>query len=81
MMFRVAFPALFFAGSLLTAAGHVVFLRALIRRWPAQFGESHPEPFRWELPEFLVWAFIGAGGLYLTGTSLRIRPLSLSVSR
>jgi hypothetical protein len=67
MIFRVAFPALFFVGSLLTAACHVFFLRALMRRWPAQFGESRPEPFRWELPEPLVWVLIGAGILYLTG--------------
>ena len=63
----MAFPGMFFAGSLLTAAGYVLFLRALMRRWSAQFGGVSLEPFRWELPEPLVWAFIGAGILYLTG--------------
>lgn len=63
----MAFPGLFFAGSLLTASGYVLLLRSLIRRWPAQLGGLTPPPFRWELPEFLVWAFIGAGILYLTG--------------
>lgn len=63
----MAFPGLFFAGGLLTASGYVLLLRSLIRRWPAQLGGLTPPPFRWELPEFLVWAFIGAGILYLTG--------------
>ena len=65
----MAFPGMFFAGSLLTAAGYVLCLRALMRRWSAQLGGLSPEPFRWELPEPLVWAFIGAGILYLTGWS------------
>ena len=63
----MAFPGMFFAGSLLTAAGYVLFLRGLVRRWSAQLGGLSLEPFRWELPEPLVWAFIGAGILYLTG--------------
>lgn len=63
----MAFPGMFFVGSLLTAAGYVLFLRALMRRWSAQLGGLSLEPFRWELPEPLVWAFIGAGILYLTG--------------
>lgn len=63
----MAFPSLFFTGSLLTATGYVFAVRVLTRRWPAQFGGSDPQPFQWELPEFLVWAFIGAGVLYLTG--------------
>ncbi len=63
----VAFPGLFFAGSLLTASGYVVILRALSLRWPVQLGGLPPGPFRWELPELLVWAFIGAGVCYLTG--------------
>jgi len=63
----MAFPGMFFAGSLLTAAGYVLFLRALMRRWSAQLGGLSLEPFRWELPERLVWVFIGAGILYLTG--------------
>lgn len=63
----MAFPGLFFAGSLLTASGCVLLLRGLTARWPAQFPGLSLEPFRWELPEFLVWAFIGAGILYLTG--------------
>lgn len=64
---RMAFPGMFYAGSLLTAAGYVLLVRALMRLSPAQLGGSTPEPFRWELPEPLVWAFIGAGLLYLTG--------------
>lgn len=63
----MAFPGMFFTGSLLTAAGYVVLLRDLIRRWPTQLGGAIPEPFRWEMPERLVWVFIGAGLLYLTG--------------
>ncbi len=63
----MAFPGLFFAGSLLTASGYMLLLRSLIQRWPTQLGGLTPPPFRWELPELLVWAFIGAGILYLTG--------------
>ncbi len=63
----MGFPGVFFAGSLLTAAGYVLSLRALMRRWSAQLGGLSPEPLRWELPEPLVWAFIGAGILFLTG--------------
>ena len=63
----MAFPGMFFAGSLLTAAGYVLLLQALMRRWSAHLSGLSPEPFRWELPELLVWAFIGAGILYLTG--------------
>jgi hypothetical protein len=62
-----AFPGMFYAGSLLTAAGYLILLQALMRGWPAQLGGSAPEPLRWELPEPLVWGFIGAGLLYLTG--------------
>ncbi len=65
----MAFPGMFFAGSLLTAAGYVYLARALMRRWSAQLGSLSVEPLRWELPEALVWAFIGAGILYLTGWS------------
>lgn len=74
----MAFPGLFFAGSLLTASGYVLLLRTLIQRWPAQFGGLTPVPFRWELPEFLVWAFIGAGILYLTGLP-RLQAVGLNV--
>lgn len=63
----MAFPGLFFAGSLLTAAGYVLLLRGLTRRWPAQLGGISAGPFKWELPEALVWGFIGSGALYLTG--------------
>jgi uncharacterized protein YybS (DUF2232 family) len=63
----MAFPGMFFAGSLLTAAAYVLLLRALMRRWSAYLGGLSQEPFRWELPELLVWVFIGAGILYLTG--------------
>jgi uncharacterized protein YybS (DUF2232 family) len=63
----MAFPGLFFTGSLLTAAGYVVLLQALVRRWPAQLGGLAPGAFRWQLPEVLVWVFIGAGALFLTG--------------
>jgi uncharacterized protein YybS (DUF2232 family) len=63
----MAFPGMFFAGMLLTAAGYVLFLRALMSRWSAQLGGVSLSPLRWELPEPLVWAFIGAGILSLTG--------------
>jgi uncharacterized protein YybS (DUF2232 family) len=63
----LAFPGLFFAGSLLTAAGYVLLLRGLIRRWPVQLGGPPPGPFKWELPESLVWGFIGSGVLYMAG--------------
>jgi uncharacterized protein YybS (DUF2232 family) len=62
-----AFPGLLFVGSLLTAAGYVWMLQTLMRRWPAQLGSGEAAPFRWELPEFLVWSFIGSGALFLTG--------------
>lgn len=65
----MAFPGMFFGGSLLTAAGYVLLWRVLMRRWSAQLGGLSPEPLRWELPESLVWAFIGAGILYLTNWS------------
>jgi hypothetical protein len=63
----MAFPSLFFTGNLLTATGYVLAVRALSRRWPAQFGGADPHPFQWELPEWLVWVFILGGILYLTG--------------
>lgn len=63
----MAFPGLFFTGSLLTAAGYVLLVRSILRRWSEQLGGLASEPFRWELPEPLVWAFIGGGILYLTG--------------
>jgi uncharacterized protein YybS (DUF2232 family) len=65
--FLAAFPGLLFVGSLLTAAGYVLVLQALVRRWPAQLGSVQPVTFRWELPETLVWAFIASGVLFLTG--------------
>ena len=63
----VAFPGLLFVGSLLTAAGYVLVLQGVVRRWPAQLGTAPPGTFRWELPEFLVWGFIASGVGYLTG--------------
>ncbi|MFB3816955.1 MAG: DUF2232 domain-containing protein [Candidatus Methylomirabilales bacterium] len=62
-----AFPGLFFTGSLLSAAGYLLVLQAGLRRWPARLGGLAAAAFRWELPEILVWAFIGSGVLYLTG--------------
>lgn len=62
-----AFPGLFFCGNLLAAAGYDGLLRWLARRWPAAVGGVAPGAWRWELPESLVWAFIGSGLLYLTG--------------
>ena len=62
-----AFPGLLFVGSLLTASGYVYVLQALMRRWPAQLGSDQPAAFRWELPEALVWVFIGSAMLFLTG--------------
>ena len=78
LAFRVAFPALSFVGSLLTAGGYLVLLRALTRQWTAQLGGGTPEPFRWELPEVLVWAVIAAGALYLTGIS-RVQAVGLNL--
>ena len=63
----MAFPGLFFAGNLLAAAGYDATLRWLARRRPAAFGGIAPQPWRWQLPEHLVWGFIGAGALYLSG--------------
>lgn len=72
-----AFPGLLFVGSLLTGAGYVLVLQSLVRRWPAQLGSITPAAFRWELPELLVWAFIGSGVLFLTGvSSLRVAGLN-----
>lgn len=73
----VAFPGLFFAGSVLTAAGYILLLRGMTRRWPAQLGGLALGPYRWELPEPLVWAFIGSGLLYLTGVPW-LMPLGLN---
>jgi uncharacterized protein YybS (DUF2232 family) len=42
-------------------------LQSLVRRWPAQRGSIASPGFRWELPELLVWVFIGSGVLFLTG--------------
>ena len=78
LAFRVAFPALSFVGSLLTAGGYLVLLRALTRQWTAQLGGGTPEPLRWELPEVLVWAVIAAGALYLTGLS-RVQAVGLNL--
>ena len=63
----MVFPGLLFVGSLLTAAGYVLVLQALVRRWPAQLGAIPSSAFRWEMPELLVWGFIGSGLGYLTG--------------
>lgn len=72
-----AFPALLFVGSLLTGAGYVLLLQALVRRWPVQLGAIQPAAFRWELPELLVWAFIASGVLFLTGVPwLRVAGLN-----
>lgn len=78
LAFRVAFPALSFVGSLLTAGGYLVLLRALTRHWTVQHGGGTPEPLRFELPEVLVWAFIAGGGLYLTGLS-RLQAVGLNL--
>ncbi len=61
------FPGFFFVGSLLTGAGYLLLLQGILRRWSAQLGGVAAGSFRWELPEFLVWAFICSGLLYLTG--------------
>lgn len=63
----MAFPGIFFAGNVLTAWGYVLIVGALIRRWPALVPRPAPEWWRWQLPEQMVWAFIGAGVLFLTG--------------
>jgi uncharacterized protein YybS (DUF2232 family) len=62
------FPGFFFVGSLLSAAGYVLFLQAGLRRWSRQLGGAVAGPFRWELPELLVWAVIASGGCLLAGT-------------
>lgn len=61
----MAFPGLFFAGSLLTASGYVWLVRFLALRWPNILPGVLVEPFRWQLPEPLVWVFIAGGALYL----------------
>jgi hypothetical protein len=43
----MAFPGIFFAGSLLTAWGYVLLVGALIRRWPALVPGPGPEWWRW----------------------------------
>lgn len=62
-----AFPGLVFVGSLLIAAGYFRVLQSLLRRWPEQLGSVSAVPFRWELPEPLVWTVIASGALLLTG--------------
>ena len=63
----MAFPGIFFAGNVLTAWGYVLLIGGLGRRWPGLVPGPRPEWWRWELPEALVWVFIAAGALYLTG--------------
>jgi len=63
----MAFPALFFAGSLLTTSGYLWLVRFLTLRWPNVLPGLAAGPFRWQLPEPLVWIFIVGGVLYLTG--------------
>jgi uncharacterized protein YybS (DUF2232 family) len=62
-----AFPGLFFAGNLLAAAANDAALRWLARRRPGAFGGLAPALWHWALPEPLVFAFIGAGALHLSG--------------
>lgn len=62
-----AFPGLVFVGSLLTAAGYLWVLQGSLVRWPGWLGSVSATPFRWELPEPLVWAFIASAALFLTG--------------
>lgn len=64
-----AFPGLFLSGSVLSSTVAYTASRALAVRW---FGRSAPAPFSWTLPEHLVWAFIAAGVLSLTG----VHPLA-----
>jgi uncharacterized protein YybS (DUF2232 family) len=73
----MAFPGLLFVGSLLTAAGYVLVLQAMVRRWPTQLGAAPPGTFRWELPEYLVWGFIASGIGFLAGPSW-LRTLGLN---
>ena len=63
----MAFPGLFFAGSLLTTSGYLWCVRFLTLRWPGVLPGLPAGPFRWQLPEPLVWVFIAGGVLYLTG--------------
>jgi uncharacterized protein YybS (DUF2232 family) len=62
----MAFPGLFFAGSLLTTSAYLGFLRFLTLRWPGVLSGLAAGPFRWQLPEPLVWVFIAGGVLSLT---------------
>lgn len=61
----MGFPGLFYAGSLLTTSGYLWLVRFLAPRWPNVFPGVLVEPFRWQLPEPLVWVFIAGGALYL----------------
>jgi uncharacterized protein YybS (DUF2232 family) len=61
------FPGFFFVGSLLSAAGYVLVLQGMLRRWSAHLGGLTAGTFRWELPEVLVWGFIASGGCLLSG--------------
>ena len=65
-----AFPGLLFIGSLLTAAGYVVVIQGLRRRWVPQLGPGPASVFHWELPEVLVWGFIAAGICYISGVPI-----------
>jgi uncharacterized protein YybS (DUF2232 family) len=61
------FPGFFFVGSLLSAAGYVLVLQGMLRRFSAQLGGVAAGTFRWEMPEVLVWGFIASGGGLLSG--------------
>ncbi len=63
----MAFPGLFFAGSLLTTSAYLGFVRFLTLRLPSVLSGLAAGPFRWQLPEPLVWVFIAGGVLYLLG--------------
>ncbi len=65
-----AFPGLLFIGSLLTAAGYVVVIQGVRRRWVAQLGPSPAAGFQWELPEILVWGFIASGICYISSVPI-----------
>jgi uncharacterized protein YybS (DUF2232 family) len=72
-----AFPGLLFVGSLLTAAAYVFVLQAAVRRWPDRWASARVSAFRWELPEALVWVFIGSGAAFLSGVP-GLKPVGLN---
>lgn len=64
-IFLMGFPGLLFTLCLLATSGYFFLVRYLTLRWPSVLPGLPAGPFRWQLPEPLVWVFIAGGVLSL----------------